>query len=526
MGGLSAHSKPSTGAMTDNDTILSLRGIAKTFGEKVALKRVDLDIRRGEVHVICGENGAGKSTLMNILAGIHQPSAGEIVLNGGLVRIPDPIAASAHGIGMVHQHFTLVPSMTVAENLFLGRQPRRLGLFSDRAAMVARARELSQRYNFGLDPNAPVGQLSVGQRQRVEILKALAFDAKLLILDEPTAVLTPPEVDELLQVIDGLRARGRTILFITHKLREVKSVSDRVTVIRHGESISTHRTADVSEADIARDMVGRDVFLVGRKGDGAARSFGAPVLKLDRVSMTNSHGRLLLDAISFDVRAGEVMGIAGVDGNGQTELSEAIAGLMAIQGGAIELCGHDVTQASVAERQEAGLGFIPEDRLDRGLGVTMSVAENVAATNYSRAGILRHGFVDRGRLDAFAASKIKEFDVRGAQASTPVGWLSGGNIQKVVIARELERDPALLVVCQPTRGLDIGASEFVHERILAAADRGHAVLLISSELSEIFALSDRIGVMYSGRLMRVLDSAVADEATVGTLMNGGEAVAA
>ncbi|PSJ64691.1 ABC transporter ATP-binding protein [Kumtagia ephedrae] len=512
--------------MTGTDIILSLKGIAKSFGDKAALKRVDLDVRRGEVHVICGENGAGKSTLMNILVGIHAPSAGEIVLDGRAVRIPDPIAASALGIGMVHQHFTLVPSMTVAENLFLGRQPRRFGIFSDRREMVSRAQELIRRYNFGLDANARVAQLSVGQRQRVEILKALAFDAELLILDEPTAVLTPPEVDELLEVIDGLRARGRTILFITHKLREVKSVSDRVTVIRHGESISTHRTADVSEADIARDMVGRDVFLVGRKGGGAARSFGAPVLRLDRVSMANPHGRLLLDHVSLDVRAGEVLGIAGVDGNGQTELSEAIAGLMDIQAGSIRLAGRDVTRASAAERQASGLGFVPEDRLDRGLSVTMSVAENIAATNYSRAGILRHGFVSRARLDAFAAEKIREFDVRGAQPSTPVGWLSGGNMQKVVIARELQRDPALLVICQPTRGLDIGASEFVYERILAAADRGRAVLLISSELSEIFALSDRIGVMYSGRLMRVLERAEADEATVGYLMNGGEERAA
>jgi simple sugar transport system ATP-binding protein len=506
--------------MTEPDIILRLAGIAKNFGDKVALANVDLDVRRGEVHVICGENGAGKSTLMNILAGIHAPDAGGIVLDGKPVEIADPISASALGIGMVHQHFTLVPSMTVAENLFLGRQPRRFGLFSDRAAMTERARGLIARYNFRLDPDAPVRTLSVGQRQRVEILKALAFDASLLILDEPTAVLTPPEVDELIGVIDGLRAKGRTILFITHKLREAKAVSDRVTVLRQGRSISTRDTADVSEAEIARDMVGREVFLVGRKGD-AARSFGAAVLRLDRVSMTNAAGRLLLDSITLDVRAGEVLGIAGVDGNGQTELSEAVAGLMPIQAGSIHLDGRDVTSASVAERQEAGLGFVPEDRLDRGLSVTMSVAENVAATNYRRAGLSNGGLISRGRRDAFAAAKISEFDVRGAQPATPAGWLSGGNMQKLVIARELERDPALLLICQPTRGLDIGASEFVHARILAAADRGRAVLLISSELSEIFALSDRIGVVYSGRLMRVLDRSEGDETTVGYLMNGG-----
>jgi simple sugar transport system ATP-binding protein len=507
------------------DIVLRLAGIAKFFGGKPALSHVDLEVRRGEVHVICGENGAGKSTLMNILAGIHRPSAGSIVLDGRPVEIADPIAAGRLGIGMVHQHFTLVASMTVAENIHLGHHLRRFGIFSDRAAMIARAGELIARYNFRLDPEAPVRTLSVGQRQRVEILKALAFDAGLLILDEPTAVLTPPEVDELIGVVDALRAKGRTILFITHKLREVKAVSDRVTVIRHGRSISTRDTSDVTEAEIARDMVGREVFLVGRKGN-ADRSLGPPVLALDRVGMANHSGRRLLDAVSLAVRAGEVLGIAGVDGNGQTELAEAIVGLMPIQAGAILLNGRDVTGASVSERQAAGLGFVPEDRLDRGLSVTMSVAENIAATNYARAHLLSGGLISRSRLDAFAAGKIREFDVRGAQPATPAGWLSGGNMQKLVIARELERDPSLLLICQPTRGLDIGASEFVHARILQAADRGRAVLLISSELSEIFALSDRIGVMYSGRLMRILDRADADEATVGYLMNGGAEEAA
>ncbi|UVK45718.1 ABC transporter ATP-binding protein [Mesorhizobium sp. AR07] len=506
--------------MTGSDEILHLSAIAKTFGEKVALRDVELSVRRGEVHVICGENGAGKSTLMNILAGIHQPSAGVIQLGGRKVEIASPIAASRLGIGMVHQHFTLVPSMTVAENIFLGRHVTRLAIFSDRRTMVARAAALIERYNFGLDPLTPVRELSVGQRQRVEILKALAFNAELLILDEPTAVLTPPEVDELISIIDGLRSRGRTILFITHKLREVKAVSDRVTVLRHGKTISTHLTRDVSEADIARDMVGRDVFLVGRTGQPRKRAFGPTRLRLCNVSVSNAAGRLLLDDISFEVRAGEIVGIAGVDGNGQTELSEVIAGFTDLQAGSIEFDGEDVTTVGVPGRQQAGLGFVPEDRLDRGLGATMSVGENLAATNYRLAGLIRHGFVRTDKVDAFAASKIAEFDIRGAQPSTPVGSLSGGNMQKVVIARELNRDPTLLVVSQPTRGLDIGAAEFIYERIMAAADRGRAVLLISSELSEIFALSDRIGVMYSGKLLRVLERGDADEVTVGALMNG------
>ncbi len=512
--------------MNEHDVMLRLVGIAKNFGDKAALKHVDLEVLRGEVHVICGENGAGKSTLMNILAGIHAPSGGKIILGGAEVQISDPIAASALSIGMVHQHFALVPSMTIAENIFLGRHLRRFGLFSDKRAMIARTDELIRRYNFRLDADAPVRTLSVGQRQRVEILKALAFDAELLILDEPTAVLTPPEVDDLIQVIDGLRAAGKTILFITHKLREVKAVSDRVTIIRHGQSIVTYRTADVTEAQIARDMVGREVFLTGRKAEAGTRSFGPSVLDIAGLSMVNSAGKYLLQDISLTVRAGEVVGIAGVDGNGQTELSEAIAGLMAVQAGTVVLNGRDITTAGVIERQEAGIGFVPEDRLDRGLGVSMSVAENVSATNYERAGLVRHGLVSGGRQRAFADAKIKQFDIRGARPETPVGWLSGGNMQKVVIAREMERDPVLLVICQPTSGLDIGAAEFVHARILAAADRGRAILLISSELSEILALSDRIGVMYSGRLVSILDREEADEETVGYLMNGGERQAA
>ncbi len=509
------------------EPILSLRGIAKRFGEKVALHHVDLDARAGEVHVVCGENGAGKSTLMNVLAGIIRPDAGDIAIRGRHVTIADPIAAARLGIGMVHQHFTLVPSMTVAENLFLGRQPVRRWLFSDRRAMSARAAELIARYQFELDPGAPVARLSVGQRQRVEILKALAFDAEILILDEPTAVLTPPEVDGLLAVIAALRARGRTIIFITHKLREVKAVSDRVTVMRDGRNVGTHDTASVSEADIAREMVGREVFLVGRGERGEVpRAFGGPALVLDSVTMTNAFGRRLLDVVSLAVREGEVLGIAGVDGNGQTELAEAVAGVAPIQAGAIRFGDRDMSGASPHARRDAGLGFIPEDRLDRGLSASMSITENVAATNYRAAGLKRFGLVSRRVADAFGTRKIREFDIRGARPALPVGWLSGGNMQKVVIARELEKKPRLLLVAQPTRGLDVGAAEFVYGEILKAADAGCAVLLISSELSEIFALSDRIAVIYRGRVMRILDRAVADEATVGILMNGGHAEAA
>jgi simple sugar transport system ATP-binding protein len=504
------------------DPVLELVGIQKRFGDKIALHSIDLEIESGTVHVICGENGAGKSTLMNILAGIYRPDAGEILIEGRSVAIPDPISASRFGIGMVHQHFTLAPSMTVAENIFLGRLPRRLGLFTDRSATRRRATEIIARSGFSLDPDARVADLSVGQRQRVEIVKALAFDARILILDEPSAVLTPREVDELIEVIRGLRDRGRAIVFITHKLSEVKAVADAVTVIRDGRSVATFQAPNISEIEIAKAMVGREVFLRGRDRTATGtRVFGPTVIGVSGVTVVAPGGRLALDRIAFDVQAGEVLGIAGVDGNGQTELAESIAGLRRIEAGAIRIAGIDVAQSSVADRRRAGLGFIPEDRMDRGLSASMSVAETVAATNYRDAGLVRNGLISPTLRDRYAASKIKEFDVRGARPSTPVGWLSGGNMQKVVIARELAHDLKVLIVAQPTRGLDIGASEFVQQEILRAADRGCAVLLISSELSEIFALSDRIGVMFHGRLVAIRGRDRTDENEIGLFMSGG-----
>tara|TARA_B100001057_G_scaffold195596_1_gene196341 strand:- start:425 stop:1951 length:1527 start_codon:yes stop_codon:yes gene_type:complete len=505
-----------------NENILVLKNIKKSFGETLALDEVNLSICRGEVHVVCGENGAGKSTLMNILVGIHKPDAGKIIFKGKEIKISDPLVASSIGIGMVHQHFTLVPSMSVAENMFLGHHLRYFKFFSNYQKMIKRAGALIDKYNFALDPEATVSNLSVGQRQRVEILKALVFDAKLLILDEPTAVLTPSEVDELLKVISNLRNAGSTVVFITHKLREVKAISDRVTILRNGKRISTLTTTSVTEKEIARDMVGRDVFLTGRENFQEARTFGKNILQIENISISNSSTRLLLDNIDLNVREGEILGIAGVDGNGQTELAEAIAGLMPIQAGAIKLCGSDITKESVASRQDLGLGFVPEDRLDRGLSQNMSIAENMAATNYVRAGILKRGLINQGLLESFTKKGIKQFDIRGAKPNLLVRSLSGGNMQKVVLAREFFRKPKALVISQPTRGLDIGASEFVYSEIIAAADRGSAILLISSELSEIFALSDRIAVIYSGRIMKILNQEHANEELVGILMNGGK----
>ena len=505
-----------------NENILVLKNIKKSFGETLALDEVNLSICRGEVHVVCGENGAGKSTLMNILVGIHKPDAGKIIFKGKEIKISDPLVASSIGIGMVHQHFTLVPSMSVAENMFLGHHLRYFKFFSNYQKMIKSAGALIDKYNFALDPEATVSNLSVGQRQRVEILKALVFDAKLLILDEPTAVLTPPEVDELLKVISNLRNAGSTVVFITHKLREVKVISDRVTILRNGKKISTLTTSSVTEKEIARDMVGRDVFLIGRENFQEARTFGKNILQIENISISNSSARLLLDNIDLNVREGEILGIAGVDGNGQTELAEAIAGLIPIQAGAIKLCGSDITKESVASRQDLGLGFVPEDRLDRGLSQNMSIAENMAATNYVRAGILKRGLINQSLLESFTKKGIKQFGIRGAKPNLLVRSLSGGNMQKVVLAREFFRKPKALVISQPTRGLDIGASEFVYSEIIAAADRGSAILLISSELSEIFALSDRIAVIYSGRIMKILNQEHANEELVGTLMNGGK----
>lgn len=504
---------------------LQLEGIVKTFGDKVAIEHVDLTIWPGEVHAICGENGAGKSTLMNILCGIHQADAGTVRLDGRTVHFTAPVESSRAGIGMVHQHFTLVPSMTVAENVFLHRQPRRFGILTDGDAMRRATAALIDEFDFALDPDDRIADLTVGQRQRVEIIKALAFDAKILILDEPTAVLTPPEVDELLEIIADLRAKGRTVVFITHKLREVMALSDRVTVVRRGRTVDTRVTSEVTDADIAQMMVGRPVFLSERRAAAEQPHDLAPALRLRDVTLRKASGVLALDHVTLDVRPGEIVGIAGVEGNGQTELAEVVAGLLEA-GGQVELDGTDVSGSAPADRRDAGLAFIPEDRLDRGLSPTMSVSENLAVSNYVAFGLARRGLVTRSRLEEWAQEQIDTYDIRGATPTTPVGSLSGGNMQKVVVARELARRPKVLVVAQPTRGVDIGASEFVRRQILDAAQAGCAVLVISSELSEILALSDRIGVMFRGALVGVLDHAEATEERLGLMMNSGSEDAA
>lgn len=501
---------------------IEMLGITKVFPRVVANRNVSLTVRPGEVHGLVGENGAGKSTLMKVLYGLHAPDAGEIRV-GGIPRSDhSPSAAIRAGIGMVHQHFMLIPTLTVAENVVLGIEPRKHGAFLDLDRAAEQLTELSRRFHLDVDPRARVAELSVGQEQRVEIIKVLYRGAKILILDEPTAVLTPQEVGELFQVIRILKQQGSTIVLITHKLGEVMTVADRVSVMRRGELIGTVDTPRTSPAELARMMVGRDVLLTVDKGPATPRE---PVLRVTDLEVPRTGGGVpAVQGVSFEVRAGEVFGIAGVEGNGQSELLEALAGLHPIRRGRIELAGQDVTRATPARRFDAGLAHVPEDRHKRGCVLSQSVADNLIlgrqrAAEFVRAGVFRNG----AAITANAVRRIAEFDVRPIDPDTPMRALSGGNQQKVILAREFSRAPKLLMAAQPTRGVDIGAIEFIHRRIIEARDRGMAVLLVSAELSEILSLSDRIAVLYQGRIMAVLDRAHASEEKLGLLMAGSQA---
>lgn len=497
-------------------TLLELKGITKRFGQLVANDHVDLEIREGEIHALVGENGAGKTTLMNILFGIVQPDEGEIVLRGRQVTVGSALVAAQLGIGMVHQHFKLVPSLTAAENIFLGREPG-AGPMLHPAETFKAAAELSERYQLEINPRARVRELSVGQQQRVEILKALAYDASLLILDEPTAVLTPQEADELFRVVRELRSRGKTVILITHKLNEVRAVADRFTVMRDGKKVATVATGEATEADIARMMVGRDVLFRISKPDVEP---GPPVLRVQGVSGSRLDGTEAVHDVSFEVHAGEILGIAGVEGNGQRELAEFICGLRRPAAARIEIGAADLTHASVRQRREGGLAFIPEDRLDRGLSATMSIAENLAPSHYKRAGLAQFGIVSPAKLRRWSRGLIKRFDIRNAKPSTPAQSLSGGNMQKVVLARELSTEPLVLLAAQPTRGLDVGATEGVHRTLLEQRSMGRGILLISSELSEVLTLSDRILVMYRGQVVHEVTGAEATEEGLGLYMMG------
>jgi len=478
-------------------------------------------VRRGEVHALLGENGAGKSTLMNVLYGLHQPDEGEIRLRGERVHIHSPREAIGMRIGMVHQHFMLIPVMTVAENVVLASEPRR-GALLDRDAAERRVRELSERFGLVVDPRAYVEDIGVGQQQRVEILRVLHRGADVLILDEPTAVLTAQETAELFKVLRALTAEGVSVIFISHKLREVLDIADRVTVLRRGVKVGTVDTEGATEASLAKLMVGRDVlFRVEKEETGA----GEPLLEVEDLEVEDDRGLPAVRGLSLRVRAGEIVGVAGVDGNGQSELVEAITGLRAPRRGRIRAAGRDIMGAGVQGALAAGVGHIAEDRHRRGLVLGFSLAENLALREYRRPPLSRYGLLSPKRMEQQARPLLEQYDVRGGQPQTTAGSLSGGNQQKVVIARELAEEPRVTVAAQPTRGLDVGAIEFVHKRLLEQRDAGRGVLLVSLELEEIRSLSDRVLVIYEGRIVAELAPDVSDE-ELGVAMLGGKARAA
>ena len=501
--------------MTD-ELVLEMRGIRKEFPGTVANDNVDLEIRRGEVHALLGENGAGKSTLMNVLYGLYRPDAGELLLNGKRVEFSSARDAIGAGIGMVHQHFMLIPVMTVAENIVLGVEPRHNLLLDERTA-ERRVRELSERFSLAVDPAALVSDITVGQEQRVEILKALYRGADILILDEPTAVLTPQEAHELFGIIRSLQADGKSIIFISHKLNEVLEIADRITVLRRGKKIETVSSEGATEASLARAMVGRDVLLRVEK---TAAELGDVLLAVKDLHVSDERGIPKVRGVSFEVRAGEIVGLAGVDGNGQTELIEAITGLLKTESGAISVAGHELRNASARDMLDAGVGHIPEDRQRRGLVLEFSIAENIALHDYAQPPSAKWGWLFPRRLVERAGVLIREFDVRGGGPLARAGGLSGGNQQKVVLAREIARDPKVLIAAQPTRGLDVGAIEYLHRRIVTERDEGRAVLLVSLELEEILSLSDRILVIYEGEIVGEHSSDVSEQ-EIGLEMLGG-----
>jgi general nucleoside transport system ATP-binding protein len=475
---------------------LELQGITKRFGSLVANDHIDLVIEPGQIHALLGENGAGKTTLMNVLYGLLHPDEGQILIDDRPVSFRSPGDAIKAGIGMVHQHFMLVPVFTVAENVTLGAEPTRgLGLL-DRRRARREVRELSERYGLNVDPDAYVEYLPVGTQQRVEIIKALRRDASVLILDEPTSVLTPGETEDLFRVIRELKAGGHSIVFISHKLKEVQAIADTITVIRRGRVVG-ERPPTATDAELAALMVGRPVELKVSKD--LARP-GATVLEARGLSAIDDHGQAALNDVSFEVKAGEILGVAGVQGNGQTELCEALIGLRPVTAGSVLLDGQDLTQAMPRDRLRAGFGYVPEDRQEDGLVAGFSVADNIILDVYDQRPYARGIALDLGTRDRTATERVTDFDIRTTSTATPVGTLSGGNQQKVILARELGREVRVLVASQPTRGLDVGAIEFVHRRIVEQRDQGLAVLLVSSELDEIYALSDRIAVMYEGRI--------------------------
>ncbi|HEY6799200.1 MAG TPA: ABC transporter ATP-binding protein [Agromyces sp.] len=497
---------------------LELRGITKRFGSLVANDHIDLTVEAGEIHALLGENGAGKSTLMNVLYGLYQADEGEVLLNDEVQHFDGPGDAMAAGIGMVHQHFMLIPVFTVAENVMLGHESTKAGGVLDLAAARAKVAEISQRFGFHVDPDALVDDLPVGVQQRVEIIKALSRDARVLIFDEPTAVLTPQETDELMGIMRQLKESGTSIVFITHKLREVREVADRITVIRLGKVVG-EAAPTATNAELASLMVGRAVELTVQKDEP---KLGDPSLIVEGLTVIDPVGQLVVNDVSFEVRRGEILAVAGVQGNGQTELTEALLGLQERVQGSIRLEGIELNGAGVRKILESGVGFVPEDRNEDGLVGEFTIAENLMLDRSESPPFVRAGNLQRGVLAEFAREKIDEFDIRAQGIDELVQQLSGGNQQKVVLARELSRELRLLVAAQPTRGVDVGSIEFIHKRIVAARDAGVPVVVVSTELDEVEALADRIMVMYRGRIVGIVPGDTSRD-VLGLMMAGESA---
>ncbi len=497
---------------------LEMRGITKRYPGVVANKDISFDIRPGEIHALLGENGAGKSTLMNVLYGLAQPDAGQILIDGEPVNITGPNDAIARGISMVHQHFMLVPVLSVADNILLGAEIMSNPIFLDRKNANKRIRELGEQFGFDIDPDAKIESLSVGSQQRVEILKALYRNARVLVLDEPTAVLTPQETTEVFGVLRKLAADGLSIIFISHKLYEVLEIADRITVIRRGEVVGSRIPDQTSEEDLAELMVGRGVQLVVDRGESHVA--GAR-LNVSDLHVKDDRGHETVRGVSFDVRQGEILGIAGVAGNGQEEMVEALTGLRKPSAGSMRLDDKDITGSGPRKLQKVGMSFVPGDRHRFGLVLSFSVEENLVLTQYDEPpyarGILRNDHA----CEVWASEAIAQYDIRTPSAHVPAGTLSGGNQQKTVVAREFSRKLSVLVLDQPTRGLDVGSIEFIHRQVIAKRDEGAAILLVSAELDEVLELSDRIAVMYRGEIVEMMDARVADRETVGLLMATG-----
>ena len=500
-----------------HENVIEMREITKVFGEFVANDKINLQLRKGEIHALLGENGAGKSTLMNMLAGLLEPTSGEIVVNGQVVKLDSPSKAASLGIGMVHQHFMLVEAFTVAENIILGSELTKNGVL-DIARATKEIMDLSERYGLAVDPSAKVADISVGAQQRVEILKTLYRGADILIFDEPTAVLTPSEIDELMAIMKNLVKEGKSIILITHKLDEIRAVSDRVTVIRRGKSIETVEILGATNADLAEMMVGRSVSFKTEKQAAQPKEV---VLSIKDLVVNENRGVPAVKNLSLDVRAGEIVGIAGIDGNGQSELIQAITGLRKIESGSIELKGRSISGLHPRQITEMSVGHVPEDRHRDGLVLDMMISENIALQTYYKEPLSKNGILNYGNIISHAKKLMQEFDVRAASEIVPASALSGGNQQKAIIAREINRDPDLLIVSQPTRGLDVGAIEYIHKRLIEARDNGKAVLVVSFELDEILNVSDRIAVIHDGKIQGIVTPETTNKQELGVLMAGG-----